>query len=55
MGVPAPHDQDLAWHAAALRAFAAQGLPLAVFRVVTKGGWRDVRTGERREWRRLRL
>jgi hypothetical protein len=55
MGVPQPHDEDLAWHAASLRAFAAHGTPLEVFRVVTKGGWLDVRTGERRTWRRLRL
>ncbi len=55
MGFPEPHDQDLAWHAAAVRALAAQDRHLAQFRVVTKNGWLDVRTGERRVWRRLRL
>ena len=54
-GVPTPHDVDLAWYAAAVRAFGALGeVPLG-FRAVTKAGWLDVVTGESRVWKRLRL
>jgi hypothetical protein len=31
------------------------GRPLDGFYVITRTGWRDVRTGERRVWKRLRL
>jgi hypothetical protein len=54
-GVPTPHDADLAWYAAAVRAFGAVGAPLPGFRAVTKTGWLDVVTGESRVWKRLRL
>jgi hypothetical protein len=54
-GVPVLHDQDTLWHAAAVRAFGALTVDLVAFRVVTKTGWLDVRTGESRTWRRLRL
>jgi hypothetical protein len=54
-GVPTPHDADLAWYAAAVRAFGAVGEALQGFRAVTKAGWLDVVTGESRVWKRLRL
>jgi hypothetical protein len=54
-GVPAPHDADLAWYAAAVRAFGALGEAPLGFRAVTKSGWLDVVTGESRVWKRLRL
>jgi hypothetical protein len=49
------HDQDALWHAAAVHAFDAFRIRLDAFRVVTKSGWLDVRTGESRTWKRLRL
>lgn len=54
-GVPEPYDDDLAWLAAAGTAFAMHGRTLDGCYVVTRYGWRDVRTGEARTWRRLRL
>lgn len=54
-GVPALHDADLAWRLAAVRACGASAVALAGVRVVTKTGWLDVATGERRTWKRLRL
>jgi hypothetical protein len=54
-GVPTPHDQDLAWYAAAVRAFGALGEAPQGFRAVTRSGWLDVVTGESRVWKRLRL
>ncbi len=54
-GVPHPHDLDLAWLAAATVAFAIHGRALAGFYAITRAGWLDVRTGERRMWKRLRL
>jgi len=54
-GVPAPHDEDLAWLAAAISAFAIHGRPLDGFYVLTRTGWLDPRSGETRTWRRLRL
>lgn len=55
LGVPELHDQDVLWHAASLHALSAFGVRLDTFRVVTKSGWLDVRTGQRRTWKRLRL
>jgi hypothetical protein len=55
MGAPEPHDEDHLWHAAAVRAFAAHGWELDTFRVVTRAGWLDLRTGRTRTWVRLRL
>jgi hypothetical protein len=49
------HDYDVAWHAAAQRSFGAHEVELLGFRAVTRSGWIDVRTGERRTWKRLRL
>ena len=54
-GVPELHDDDLAWHAAAVRAFGAVGADLEGFRAVTRGGWLDVVSGRSRVWKRLRL
>jgi hypothetical protein len=54
-GVPELHDADLEWYAAAVRGFGAHDLTLTGFRAVTRTGWIDVVTGERRAWRRLRL
>ena len=54
-GVPTPHDADLAWYAAAVRAFGAVGEAPQGFRAVTRTGWLDVVSGESRVWKRLRL
>jgi hypothetical protein len=54
-GHPEPHDADLHWFAAASAAFAVHGRPLEAFYVITRYGWRDVRTGRARTWKRLRL
>lgn len=54
-GVPEPHDLDLRWYAAAVRAFAAHEADLVAFLAVTRTGWWEVPTGQRRTWRRLRL
>ncbi|HEX6515094.1 MAG TPA: hypothetical protein VF049_05950 [Nocardioidaceae bacterium] len=54
-GVPEVHDLDLRWLAAAGVAFGSFGRDLDGFFAVTRAGWLDVRTGERRVWRRLRL
>ena len=54
-GVPELHDVDLLWHAAAAGAFAAHETGLLGVLALTRTGWVDVRTGDRRVWRRLRL
>ena len=54
-GVPEVHDVDLLWLAAASRAFGARGVDLLGFLALTRSGWIDVRSGERRTWKRLRL
>lgn len=54
-GVPEPADADLDWLAAAAFEFAVHGARLSGFYVVTRTGWLDVRTGESRVWKRLRL
>ncbi|HSV39789.1 MAG TPA: hypothetical protein VLI04_13615 [Nocardioidaceae bacterium] len=54
-GDPAPVDDDLTWMAGADAAFRASGLALASFYVITRDGWVDPRSGERRVWKRLRL
>lgn len=54
-GQPFPHDEDLAWLAAAGRALGSVGRPLTGFFAITRSGWLDVRTGENRIWKRLRL
>jgi len=47
------HDEDAAWSAAWYAACAELGVRLR-FVVVTRQGWRDPRTGESRQWQRLR-
>ena len=54
-GSPEPQDADFQWLAAAGFAFAARGARLTGFYAVTRGGWLDLRTGEARVWKRLRL
>ena len=54
-GEPSVQDEDLAWLSAAGRAFAAFDRHLDGFWTVTRTGWLDVRTGEGRTWKRLRL
>ena len=54
-GQPHPHDLDLEWLAAAGIAFGIHGREPAGFHTITRSGWLDVRTGERRTWKRLRL
>jgi hypothetical protein len=54
-GDPEPQDCDLAWLAASHTAFAMHGRRLSGFYVVTRTGWLDLRSGERRVWKRLRL
>ena len=54
-GVPEPHDEDLAWLAAARLAFAAHGHGLDGFYAVTRTGWLDLLSGARQTWKRLRL
>lgn len=47
------HDLDPRWWTAAQAACAEAGLP-CTFVVVTRSGWWEPATGERRSWRRLR-
>jgi hypothetical protein len=54
-GAPSPHDLDLQWMAAATSAFGIHGRELAGFYAITRSGWLDLRTGQCRVWRRLRL
>lgn len=54
-GSAEPHDADVQWLAAAGTAFAMHDRPLEGFYVFTRYGWRDVRTGASRSWKRLRL
>jgi hypothetical protein len=54
-GLVEPTDDDVAWLVAAAAAFGEAGRELDGFYVLTREGWLDVRTGERRVWKRLRL
>jgi len=54
-GTAALEDEDTAWMVAATAAFGASGGSLEGFFTITRDGWVDVRTGERRVWKRLRL
>lgn len=49
------HDQDLQWLAASTISFGIHGRDLVSLYAITRSGWLDVRTGERRVWKRLRL
>jgi hypothetical protein len=54
-GEPQLQDEDLAWLSAARAAFGAVGCRLGGFWTVTRTGWLDVRSGEGRTWKRLRI
>lgn len=54
-GEPLLQDVDLAWLSAAARAAGALDRRLDGFWSVTRTGWLDVRGGESRTWKRLRL
>jgi hypothetical protein len=54
-GTPEGHDLDQQWLSAARMGFGIHGRVLDGCFVVTRTGWRDVVTGEAREWTRLRL
>jgi hypothetical protein len=54
-GAPEPHDLDLLWLSAARTAFDIHGRALDGFYALTRTGWLDVRTGDTKSWRRLRL
>lgn len=54
-GTPQVHDLDLRWLGAASTAFGMHGRELDGCFVLTRVGWRDVRTDEQRVWARLRL
>jgi hypothetical protein len=54
-GEPQVQDEDLAWMSAAAQAFGSLRLRLGGFWTVTRTGWLDVRTGDSRTWKRLRL
>ncbi len=54
-GEPELQDEDLAWLSATRQAFGSVGRRLDGFWTVTRKGWLDVRSGEGRTWKRLRL
>jgi hypothetical protein len=54
-GTPDAHDLDLEWLSAAWLAFGIHDRVLDGCFVVTRTGWRDAVTDERREWARLRV
>lgn len=54
-GEPQVQDEDLRWLAAAWLSFGAVGRSLDGFWTVTRTGWLDVRSGECRTWKRLRV
>jgi hypothetical protein len=55
VGVPEPHDLDLAWTGPCLGAFAESGEAPTWFAVVTKSGWYAPLSDESATWQRLRL
>ena len=54
-GRPDLHDLDLQWLAAATLAFGIHGRRLDGFYAITRVGWLDVRSGDQKVWKRLRL
>jgi hypothetical protein len=54
-GHPSVHDHDLEWLGAAHAAFGMHDRRLSDFYAITRSGWLDVRSGETRVWKRLRL
>ena len=55
VGMPEPHDLDLAWLPPLRRAFAEAGLAPRCVAVVTKHGWYDPVLDQRVVWDRLRI
>jgi len=55
VGVPEPHDLDLAWTGPCLGAFVESGEVPVWFAVITKRGWYTPLSGESVTWQRLRL
>jgi hypothetical protein len=55
VGMPEPHDLDLAWTRPCLAAFAEAGQTPLWFAVITKRGWYAPLSGESATWQRLRL
>ncbi|WP_067441804.1 hypothetical protein [Nocardioides jensenii] len=55
MGVPAPHDLDLAWAPVAARAMSEARLAPRCIVVVTKTGWYEPLGDDRATWTRLRV
>jgi hypothetical protein len=54
-GTPEQHDLDLQWLSAFHIAFGVHGRPLDACYVITRSGWRDLRTDSHQVWARLRL
>ncbi len=54
-GMPSLHDLDLAWMSAAVLAFGTHGRVLRGCYAITWTGWLDIRSGESRVWKRLRV
>ncbi|QNN53015.1 hypothetical protein [Nocardioides mesophilus] len=54
-GAPEDYESDREWCAATTSALSMHGIELEAFYAVTRYGWRDVRSGESRTWRRLRI
>lgn len=55
MGIPLPHDLDLAWAPVAARALAEAELTPRCVAVVTKAGWYEPLGDDRATWTRLRV
>jgi hypothetical protein len=55
VGVPEPHDLDLAWTRPCLAAFAEADETATWFAVITKRGWYTPLNGESATWQRLRM
>lgn len=54
-GTPHLHDLDLEWTSAAGLAFGAHARVLRACYAITWTGWLDIRSGESRIWKRLRV
>lgn len=55
VGVPEPHDLDLAWLPVADRVFAEAGVSPRALVVLTKSGWYEPLGDDRATWARLRV
>jgi hypothetical protein len=54
-GTPERHDLDLEWLAAFRTALDVHARPLEACYVITRSGWRDLRSDHQHVWARLRL